>query len=87
MQDSKEENNHEEDPAKDSTRSVEVGVNDDLIKEEAMKTISSSKSLHSKHLGSIGGTSRSMSRMTKLHQRVLELNDKQKISKWEEILT
>ena len=29
--------------------SIEVPVNDDLIKEEAMKTLSSSKSLHSKH--------------------------------------
>ena len=54
------------------------------IKEEANKTHrSSQKSVHQ----SVGGTSKSVSRISKIHQRIQELNDKQKIYKWEEMLT
>lgn len=70
-----------EEPAK---LSIEVPVNDDEVKEEAMKTLSSNKSLHSKQQHSI--TSKSVSRFSKLHQRVQEINEKQKMSKWEEML-
>jgi len=59
---------------------------DDEVKEEAMKTHSSRKSMQSKHQ-SVGGTSKSVSRFSKLHQRVQEINDKQKLYKWEEMLT
>ena len=62
-------------------------MNDDEVKEEALKTLSSNKSLHSKHAQSIGGTSKSVSRISKLHQRVFEINDKQKVQRWEEMLT
>ena len=68
--------------------SIEVpAINDDAIKEEAMKSLSSVRSLHSKHPQSVGGTSKSVSRISKLHQRVQEINDKQKVAKWEDMLT
>ena len=51
-----------------------------------MKTISSSKKLLSEHLHSVGGTSKSIGRSTKFQQRVQEITDKQKLSKWEEML-
>ena len=51
-----------------------------------MKTISSSKKLLSEHLHSVGGTSKSMGRSTKFFQRVQEINDKQKITRWEDML-
>ena len=43
---------------------------------EAMKTISSSKKLLSENMHSVGGTSRSIGRSTKLFMRIQELNDK-----------
>lgn len=52
-----------------------------------MKTISSSKKLLSENMHSVGGTSRSIGRSTKLFMRIQELNDKQKLAKWEEMLS
>ena len=52
-----------------------------------MKTISSSKKLLSEHLHSVGGTSKSMGRSTKFFQRIQEINDKQKVAKWEDMLS
>ena len=51
-----------------------------------MKTVSSSKRLLSEHLHSVGGTSKSIGRSTKFMQRIQELSERQKISKWEDML-
>ena len=51
-----------------------------------MKTMSSSKRLLSEHMHSVGGTSKSMGRSTKFMQRIQELSDRQKVTKWEEML-
>jgi len=54
---------------------------------EALATINSSRKLLSEHGHSVGGTSKSIGRSTKFMQRVQELSDRQKISKWEEMLS
>jgi len=66
--------------------SVEVVEGDEDLP-EAMKTINSSKKLLSEHLHSVGGTSKSIGRSTKFFQRVQEINEKQKITKWEDMLS
>ena len=40
----------------------------------------------SEHMQSVGGSTRSMARSTRLAQRIQELNDKQKIARWEGML-
>ena len=40
----------------------------------------------SEHVQSVGGSTRSMARSARLSQRIQELNDKQKIARWEEML-
>ena len=63
--------------------SIEVIDNDEVI----MHTIESSNKLMSeKQPNSVSGTSRSIGRSTKFNQRVLEINDKQKMAKWEDML-
>lgn len=52
-----------------------------------MKTLDSSKKLLSEHMASVGGTSKSFNRSAKVFQRVQEISEKQKIAKWEEMLT
>lgn len=51
-----------------------------------MRTLDSSKKLLSEHMASVGGTSKSFNRSAKVFQRVQEINDKQKMAKWEEML-
>ena len=70
----------------DGIMSVEVVEGDEDLP-EAMKTINSSKKLLSEHLHSVGGTSKSIGRSTKFFQRVQEINEKQKITKWEDMLS
>ena len=53
---------------------------------DAMKTVSSSKRLLSENLHSVGGTSKSIGRSTKFMQRIQELSERQKVTKWEEML-
>ena len=51
-----------------------------------MQTMSSSKKLLSEHLHSVGQTSKSYARSSKFMQRVQEISDNQKVTKWEEML-
>ena len=52
-----------------------------------MQTMNSSRRLLSEHMHSVGGTSKSIGRSTKFMQRVMELSERQKIAKWEEMQT
>ena len=53
--------------------------------QDPMQTMNSSRRLLSEHGHSVGGTSKSIGRSTKFMQRIQELSERQKITKWEEM--